>query len=644
MSMTARTLSLSLFSWLVLSLHAGRAQELVLWNNCSDATALVDAAAHLASGSRAPLLMRTGSRYEREFLAELCSPRELGVLAEAGSLVRTAPRVVVCPAAPRSQLLQAACLAGIMQLPLLIASGNSELHQHVGQLEKWGTREIIAVGAAGNLTFPGRSIVARVRDESAAQEEYLAHALKKGPIEAFVVANPHDGRDGKVSMSTLAPWLAVQKHGLLLLTNAAGTNVSDLLARATRRPELKSVDTLLLVGDKKSLPPEKRPNPLAGKDEFIEVEPGTPRGNEAITYATGRLFHDNPAFVALMLARAHLWSRTKPVPPKALLVSNPGERLHLLETLSRTSVQELHNAGFDVTAFIGREAERPEVRAVLPQQTIFLWEGHQSTLFRDYEAHLWSEPLKPSLVFLQSCLALEESKALPFLTRGAVAVLGASSRTYSGSGGALALSFFDGLVHEKQTVGAALRHAKNFLVCFAHFKEQRLGEESKLGGANLRTAWGFSLWGDPTLRVPLPAPPPHALPGVRHSLNGNKLTIHLPAAAFARVSTERYQSQVLPNQRLGGYFTRTEDKNPTLVPLVFREIAFPDAGDERRPFLKSRVPQQNWVFLYDQRRRVGYLLVRPRPSDTSEIRFTVEWDSRQGPEVRDRWSALSTEY
>src|SRR5262249_13386240 len=125
---------------------------------------------------------------------------------------------------------------------------------------------------------------------------------------------------------------------------------------------------------------------------------------------------------------------------------------------------------------------------LLPEQSIFLCEGHCSTLFRDYHMHEWSEPLQPSLIFLQSCLALTEPRAQPFLERGAIGVIGSSSRTYSGSGGAFALAFFDALAYDRQSIGGALRHAKNFMLAFALLKEKRLEEGSKLSGANVRAA------------------------------------------------------------------------------------------------------------------------------------------------------------
>ena len=532
-----------------------------------------------------------------------------------------APKVVVCAPEPRPLFLQAACLAGALRAPLLIddETNRPALRE---RLQAWGTKEVHAVGTVRSFWNQLGMRTYRLQEEASVQAEYLRHARKRGPVEALVVANPFD----ESGMSSLAPWIADDKRGVLLLTNRSGDDSTALIREAVKLPELQAVDSLILVGDLKTLPMEKRPNPLAGKDAAIEAEPGTAAGGDPITFATGRLFHDDPAVVALMRARPHLWQQTAE-PHQALVVSNPGSGLPLLETYSRSTALELRNAGFKMNALFNKDANRPDVRALLPKQTIFLWEGHHSTLVRDYEVHEWPEPLRPSLIFLQSCLALDCPKAHPFLERGAIAVLGCSSRTYSGSGGALAHSYFDALVYEKQTVGAALRHAKNFLLCFAQLKEKRLGEETKLIGANLRTASAFTLWGDPTVRLPCRPVPDNALPQVSHTLRGNVLTIHVPAQKHGKVVTAKYEAQSLPNARLAGLLTASaEEGEKALVPLLFREVSFANAPPGKVPSLRGRLPRSNWVLLYDARRETGYLLVRPRAKDTEEIRFTVSWD------------------
>src|SRR5438105_2408811 len=70
-------------------------------------------------------------------------------LPAARDLFKRAERVVVCPARPRSTLLQAACLAGIMRVPLVIADDKPDAKATLcRQLVDWQTLEVHAVGDA----------------------------------------------------------------------------------------------------------------------------------------------------------------------------------------------------------------------------------------------------------------------------------------------------------------------------------------------------------------------------------------------------------------------------------------------------------------------------------------------------------------
>ena len=185
-------------------------------------------------------------------------------------------------------------------------------------------------------------------------------------------------------------------------------------------------------------------------------------------------------------------------------MSNPAGGLPLLETFSQNTAKELRNRGYETASLFGNQVTKEDVRRLLPEQDIFLWEGHHSTMTHDYGLPDWPEPLQPSLVFLQSCLALCEPEALPLLERGAIGLIGSSTRTYSASGGACSLAFFNALLYEQQTLGGSLRQAKNFLLAYALLKDKRIGPAAKLSGANVRSAWAFTLWGDPTLQLPGP--------------------------------------------------------------------------------------------------------------------------------------------
>jgi hypothetical protein len=369
-----------------------------------------------------------------------------------------------------------------------------------------------------------------------------------------------------------------------------------------------------------------RPNPIPkDRDRVIEMEPLTPSGERPFSFAVGRLFHKNRAVVPLLLARQELLARAKG-PRKALVASNPGGGLPLLETFSRNTAQELRNAGYQTTALFGRAVTARRLRALLPEHDLFLWEGHHNTLVKDWRFAAWDEPLPPSLVFLQSCLALADWKVQPLLSRGSVGVIGTSTRTYSASGGACSLAFFNALLYDGKPVGASLRQAKNFLLLYALLKEKRLGADARRTGANLRAAWAFTLWGDPTLVLPAPPRPGNALPAVRHRVEGNVLILKAPDRPHDTARSNPYQARMPANGRLAGLVRNSggPDGKP-LVPFLFAEVPLPRARPGQVPALRTRLPATHWAFLWDERRRCGYLLATPRPRDRGELRFHIDW-------------------
>jgi hypothetical protein len=541
-------------------------------------------------------------------------------------LFRRAERVVVCPAEPRRLLLHAACLAGTVRAPLYVLWGRAgEDDELRRQLEAWNCRQVFAVGsAATSLHALPKMEVLVLPDEHSISSMTLRQQLKLGSVETLVLANPADSEPGLGNMSSLAPWVALQRRGVLLLTSDKGDNAGTVVRAALKNPALARVEHLTLVAGLRAIPMERRRNPLPGNDEFIELEPPVPEPNEPFTLATGRLFDREPGVVALILARERVLAEAA-TPRKALIVSNPGGGLPLLETISRNTAKELRNAGYDTQAMF-TETDQKVLRRQLPDQDLFLWEGHHSVLVSSFGVPTWPEPLRPSLVFLQSCMALTETEAHPFLQRGAVAVVGSGSRTYSASGGAFTLAYFDALLYENRSLGGALRQAKNFLLAYAQFKEKRLGAAAKLGGANVRSAWAFTLWGDPTLKLPAPALPKDALAVMRPQVQGNRIVLSLPETRYDGVGTEKYKAQMWPNSRLAGFISKDpDDESKRLVALLFAEVSLPGAKTGKTPRLHSRLPSDRWVFTWDPRRRSGYLLVQPRSKDRDDIRFQVEW-------------------
>jgi peptidase C25-like protein len=530
-------------------------------------------------------------------------------------------------------LLQAACFAGTVRAPLFVTHGTrQELDVLRDRLAEWRTEQVYLVGDAHKL---GRALPkvrhVRLADEAAV---VAAHRRRLGRrVETLVVANPADTGEGMGVMSALAPWVALQKRAALLLTNKDGKNVAEVVQKATRDERLRHADALVLVANLQAIPMLQRPNPIpTDKDPQIEMEPLTPSGAHPFSFATGRLFHEELGTVPLLLARQRLLAGGAG-PRRALVASNPGGGLSLLETLSRNTAQELRNAGYETTALFGHAVKPAELRRLMTQSDLFLWEGHHNTLIRDWAFPDWNEPMPPAFVFLQSCLALQEPKVQRLLSRGAVGVVGTSTRTYSGSGGACSLAFFNALLYDDQSLGGSLRQAKNFLLAYSLLKEKRLGKGATRTGANLRAAWAFTLWGDPTLRLPQPEAAGAGLPAIRHEVTGHTIVLALPEEMHSKVTTDKYQARMAPNGRLAGLVRKSKDEGGhPLVPFVFAEVHLPKGRPGQVPRLTSRLPATHWVFCWDERRRVGYLLATPRARDPQELRFRVQWQSTETAE------------
>jgi hypothetical protein len=428
----------------------------------------------------------------------------------------------------------------------------------------------------------------------------------------------------------MAPWIAGQRRAFLVLTNDCGDDVEDRISKLLKDKRLRDLENVLLVGDLSAIPVKYRDNPMLGKDSVIEMEPLTPSDNEPYTFSVGRLFGEGPegaAQLTLQLARQRLLANSNPDKRSVLVASNPGGYLPLLETFSRTTALEFRNAGYQTTTLFDKALTAESLRREMPRHDIILWEGHHNTLIRDWRMPDWDEALPNSLVMLQSCLALQETKAQPLLRRGAVAVVGTSTRTFSASGGAMSLAFFDALLYDHQTVGASLRQAKNFMLAYSILKQRKLGDEAKRVGANQRAAWSFTLWGDPTLTLPEPPPAEESRAPVRHEVHGNIITLRVPEKLLDRVQTTKYQVQMPANGRLAGLTRKdNDDDNVPLVPFLFAEVHLPLAPDGKHPVLKSKLPAAHHVFCWDARRRTGYLLVEPRSLDERELHFHVTWE------------------
>jgi hypothetical protein len=102
----------------------------------------------------------------------------------------------------------------------------------------------------------------------------------------------------------------------------------------------------------------------------------------------------------------------------------------------------------------------------------------------------------------------------------------------------------------------------------------------------------------------------------------------LPSETYGKVTTTKYQVRMPPNARLAGLLRRARDADgQPLVPFIFAEVPLPRSRPGQTPRLRSKLPASHWVFLWDERRRTGYLLATPRAKDGPSLRFKVDLSS-----------------
>ena len=279
----------------------------------------------------------------------------------------------------------------------------------------------------------------------AVQDSDFEVACARGPIDTIVVGQP----DGRRDSSELAPWVAARIGQLLVLTNDSRRRRRGCRQPGVDGPGPRAGGELTCSSPG---PARSRPNAATtrspARTRSSRWSRLTPEAGEPFTFATGRLFHADPGMVALILARQRLLPPDGSAAHGAWWPAIPATACRCSKRSPASAPANSSNRGYKTTALLGDSLSARQLRIRLPDADVFLWEGHHNTLIKDWGFVAWDEPLRPSLMFLQSCLALTEEKASPLFDRGAVAVVGSSSRIYSATGGAFSLAYLDGVLYD----------------------------------------------------------------------------------------------------------------------------------------------------------------------------------------------------
>ena len=523
----------------------------------------------------------------------------------------TPPAVVVVPGGRYAWLLQGAALAGALGGALLPIDARRPIPPEA--LQAWAGAQWYLLGSPPpEVPLPPAAHVQRLDTPEAVRGAALG-AL--GDFSTVVVANPVDrrGRFSPASLSLLAPLIAAVHRAPLVLVSGAAADVVEREVGAAIAAAGRPPSHVYLVGDELALRSHRVPDPVlaAGGPEalggardvrvelFSRLQDGQPQD-----YAVGRFVAEDAARGSATLGR-----QLAPAPASAgriTFLSNADQVFALGETIARSTVNELRNAGIKVNASYRDAITTAAIQDALQKAGLLVWEGHARDLTLEERGGIAVERTPPFVV-LQGCYTLDRSDPFILLDRGTQAIVATSAAIYSASGSAFARALFDSLLYGGADLGTAVRNARNFLLAVTNLKKQR-------GHADwtktYRAALAFALWGDPTARPPL-ATPNSALPPATWQVGARTLTLTVPSRRLETTTVGRYTAQPVPRAMLSGLILRDGDKpGRTVKELFFTAVTAPEGVTRACP------PAPGWEVesFYAPATRTLSVLARP-PGD-----------------------------
>jgi len=228
------------------------------------------------------------------------------------------------------------------------------------------------------------------------------------------------------------------------------------------------------------------------------------------------------------------------------------------------------------------------------------------------------------LMILQSCHSLDDS-ALDILASGAAGVLGSATNIHSSSGSAIVKAFCDGLLYRGDTMGEALRDARNYLLCVSALKAARgHKEQDKVK----RVAYSFHLWGDPESRLFNGLPQQPLLEPVLARFAGpDKIHIIVPKKRFPTSRTSKYFLRMFPGSEVAGIVKRLKNRDiRRIAPIYFFRLTVPrDTGPLRYTGIRELNDTTfRAVYLKDSFERFLYVLYFPERDEEGQT-FTLQF-------------------
>jgi hypothetical protein len=590
-------------------LGAGASQPVVLFDP-QDADVVRRVAAELGRPMECLLRAATpaAARAALEALVGRPCTRVDDLIALARRLWPQTRIAVIAPSTNYELLLRGAGLAAAANAALLPVIGDAAGSAPV--LDGWPLELIYVLPGAPAPSVPGAHVV---RLKSAAAVDKVALRRAAEPPRMIVVANPRD-RDGLFSpssLSLLAPLIAAAHRAALVLVSAADGDIVESDVQNFIAAHGLAATHIYLVGDELALRSHRVPDPVlqAGGPEalggdrevrvelFSELQHGRPQD-----YAVGRFVAESAARGSGTLARQLHRGLTSG--GRVLILSNAEQEFALGETISRTTVSELHNLGLAARAQYGAAVTPAAIQDALQQAGVLVWEGHARDLTLEQRGGVVALEHTPPLVVLQGCYTFERSDPFILLEHGTQAIVATSAAIYSASGTSFARALFDSLLYDGTDLGTAVRNARNYLFAVTELKKRRKHADWT---KTYRAALAFALWGDPSARPALPVEAPKLAPA-RWQVNADALDLTIPKRRLKTASVDRYTASPVPRAMLSGLILRDGDRPEREVKELFYGVV--PAPDDVRA---ACAPAPGWqvVSLLAPHTDTLFVLARP---------------------------------
>ncbi len=578
-----------------------------------------------------------------EIVSLVANPTQAGITL-ANLFWKNCDEVVVASLLDKGSMIHGAALAAHLKVPFIPMQEHSGFLARLFQKESPEQRELLqalqslkvkrVLVAVGDLENQPRWVKvigpkAQCMDDQAISRRIIGK-IGRDAVKHLVLVRIPDEWFGKTAW--LAPYYSLIRQAPIVFTYTPVAKQAEDEVYAFIDGYRVKARFLTILASYEAIGVIALSDPVLLGEYQVEVEPCImpPLRDCAIGLASGRIPCNNLREASLLIARTFARNRMlAQLSPQVLMVANPASEygtLPLAETIAHATVQEYKNCRVKIDEFYNVRSDIKPILQASDKAHLIIFQGHVSDQFifvpeNPVNFDISQVPVKNRqkrrlsglpLVVLQSCSSLEEPMFQLIFNCGGIGLIGSVTSIHSASGSAFIKAFSDSMLYRGDSVGEALRSARNYFLCLAELKNRRGHKETpKLR----RVALSFRLWGDPEMRLFPEKPNKPRLRQLKAKFTKKQqVLINVPRRRLPKSTTKNYLAQIFPGSELAGLVKRIKDKpQRRITPLYFLRLHLPENFkiNNYRDIRRSRDPGGHGVFLCDPYREYLYLLYYP---------------------------------